>query len=78
MKKASLTAVLTWVRAQVSSRGRGFRVVRRGYASNVKIIIRLDGIVREVGCLTATWIRTKSVRLLRPMDELLSFSSGVE
>ena len=74
-KKASLTAVLTWVKAQSDSRGRGDRVVRIGYARSVKIMIKLDAIISEVGCIATTWICTKSFWFLRPTDELLSFRS---
>lgn len=74
-KKASLTAVLTWERAQWGSWGRGERVVSRGYPSNVKIMIKLDVIISEVGCIAATWICTKNLWFLRPTDELLSYRS---
>lgn len=39
------------------------------------MITRLDVIIREVVCIAATWICTKSFWFLRPMDELLSFRS---
>lgn len=76
--KASFTAVLTWERAQLGSRGHGLSVVKTGYVSNVKIIIKLEVIIREVGCIAATWICTKSFWFLRPTDELLSFRSTGE
>lgn len=38
-------------------------------------MIRLVVIIREVGCIAATWICTKSFWFLRPADELLSFRS---
>ena len=41
----------------------------------MKIRIRLEVIMREVGCIAATWICTKSLWFLRPTDELLSFRS---
>lgn len=75
-KNASLTAVLTCVRAQSGAWGRGERVVNTGYASSEKIMIRLVVIIREVGCIAATWICTKSFWFLRPADELLSFRSS--
>lgn len=40
------------------------------------MIIKLEVIAREVGCIAATWICTKSFWFLRPMDKLLSFRSG--
>ncbi len=75
-KKASLTAVLTWVSAQFGSWGCGERVVSTGYARSVKIMIRLEVIISDVVCIAATWICTKSFWFLRPTDELLSFRSG--
>ncbi len=75
-KKASFTAVLTWVSAQFGSWGCGERVVSTGYARSVKIMIRLEVIIRDVVCIAATWICTKSFWFLRPTDELLSFRSG--
>lgn len=75
-RKASLTAVLTWERAQLCSCGAGLSVVSTGYANSVKIISKLDVIIREVGCIATTWICTKSFWFLRPTDELLSFRSG--
>lgn len=74
-KKASFTAVFTWVRAQSLSKGLGEKEVRTGYASRRKIIIRLDVIIIGVWCIAATWICTKSFWFLRPTDELLSFRS---
>lgn len=53
----------------------GERVVKRGYERSPKIMIRLDVIMIEVGCIAATWICTKSFWFLRPTDELLSFRS---
>ena len=47
----------------------------RGYPSNVKIMIKLDVIISEVGCIAATWICTKNLWFLRPTDELLSYRS---
>lgn len=75
-KKANFTAVLTSMRAQPGDNGRAISVVRTGYASSKKIIIKLEVMVREVVCIAATWICTKSFWFLRPMDELLSFRSG--
>lgn len=75
-KKASLTAVLTWVSAQLGSWGCGERVVSTGYARSVKIMTRLEVIISDVVCIAATWICTKSFWFLRPTDELLSFRSG--
>lgn len=76
VKKASFTAVFTWERAQVGSGGRGARVVSTGNVRRKKIVIKLDVITSEVGCIAATWICTKSFWFLRPTDELLSFRSG--
>lgn len=75
-KKANLTAVLTCTRAQLGVKGRAVRVVRTGYASSKKMVIKLEVIIREVVCIAATWICTKSFWFLRPTDELLSFRSG--
>lgn len=47
-----------------------------GYARTAKIIIKLDVIASEAGCIATTWICTKSFWFLRPTDELLSFRSG--
>lgn len=77
-KKASLTAVFTCSRAQSSICGLGFKVVNTGYARRAKIIMRLEVIIMEVGCIAATWICTKSFWFLRPTDELLSFRSFCE
>lgn len=74
-RNASFTAVLTCVRAQSGDCGRGERVVSTGYTSREKIMTRLVDIIREVGCIAATWICTKSLWFLRPVDELLSFRS---
>ena len=38
-------------------------------------MIKLVVIIREVVCIAATWICTKSFWFLRPADELLSFRS---
>lgn len=75
IKKAILMAVFTCVRAHFWSEGVGERVVSSGYDSHTKIMIRLDVIMIEVGCIAATWICTKSFWFLRPTDELLSFRS---
>ena len=64
------------MRAQSWLWGLGERVVRTGYARSEKIIIRLEVIMSEVGCIAATWICTKSFWFLRPTDELLSFRSA--
>ena len=74
-KNASFTAVLTCVRAQSGVGGLGERVVRMGNASRKKVTTRLVVIIREVGCIAATWSCTKSFWFLRPVDELLSFRS---
>lgn len=74
-KNASFTAVLTSVRAQFECRGSGDSVVRTGYERRVKMMIKLEAIVREVEVIAATWICTKSFWFLRPTDELLSFRS---
>ena len=74
-KNAIFTAVFTLVTAQRGSRGAGVRVVRMGYVSSAKIMIRLDVIIVGMGSIAATWICTKSFWFLRPMDELLSFRS---
>lgn len=75
-KKASFTAVFTWINAQFDGWGWGVSVVRTGYARSVKIMIKLEVIISDVGCIAATWICTKSFWFLRPTDELLSFRSG--
>lgn len=75
-KKASLTAFLTWDRAQFVLRGLGCMVDSTGYARIAKMMSRLDVIASEVGCIATTWICTKSFWFLRPTDELLSFSSS--
>lgn len=77
-RKASLTAVLTCEIAQSGPRGFGFSVVRIGSVSNEKIIIKLEVIIKAVGCIATTWICTKSFWFLRPTDELLSFRSRGE
>ena len=74
-KKASLTAVFTWCRAQVGGFGWGEKVVSAGYKRRRKIRVRQDDIIRGVGCIAATWSCTKSFWFLRPTDELLSFRS---
>lgn len=53
----------------------GVRVEIRGRVSKIKMIKRLEDINKEVECIAAAWICTKSFWFLRPMDELLSFSS---
>lgn len=50
--------------------------MKTGNVSSEKITIRLVVIIKEVGCIAATWICTKSFWFLRPADELLSFRSG--
>lgn len=75
MKKASLTAVLTWDRAQVDGRGWGLRVVKIGAHRRRKMMIKLEVIIVEAACIATTWICTKSFWFLRPTDELLSFRS---
>lgn len=74
-KKANLTAVLTCSKAQSFACGLGVRVVSTGNVRRAKIIIKLEVIIMEVGCIAATWICTKSFWFLRPTDELLSFRS---
>lgn len=74
-KKAIFTAVLTLRSAQLLSWGFGVSVVRTGYKRRRKIIIKLDAIISEEGCIASTWICTKSFWFLRPTDELLSFRS---
>lgn len=78
IKKAILTAVLTCSRAQLLACGLGFSVVSTGNVRRAKIIIKLEVIMIEVGCIAATWICTKSFWFLRPTDELLSFRSSDE
>ena len=75
IKNASFTAVLTCTTAQVGVCELGERVVRTGYKSNRKMVIRLVDITREVGGIASTWICTKSFWCLRPADRLLSFTS---
>lgn len=74
-KKASFTAVLTLTSAQSSFWGLGLNVVKTGYERIRKIVIKLEAIISEEGCIAFTWICTKSFWFLRPTDELLSFES---
>lgn len=75
-KKASFTAVLTCVRAQSEGRGLGLRVVRTGLMRRVKMMIRLDVIMSEVGCIAATWSCTKGIWFLRPTDDYYPLGAG--
>lgn len=47
-----------------------------GYVKSKKIMIKLDVIIREVGCIVVIWICIKSFWFLRLTDELLFFRSG--
>lgn len=74
-RNANLTAVLTCSTAQPGPRGLGARVVSTGKSSREKIIIRLVAIANEGENIAATWICTKSLWFLRPVDKLLSYRS---
>lgn len=78
IKNALLTAVFTWVRAQSGFLGVGFRVRIRGYTRRPRVSMREDERIRGVMYIATTWICTKSFWFLRPVDELLSFSSSSE
>ena len=73
--KASLIAVLTCFSAQFGLWGFAERVESKGWASSRKVVIRVEAIIRGVGCIAFTWSCAKSLWFLRPTDELLSFKS---
>ena len=76
MKKASFTAALAFLRGQSAERDGKMKSVSRGAVRTKKMVIMLDAIMRGVEVIIATtWSCTKSFWFLRPMDELLSFSS---
>ena len=76
-RKANFTEVFTCVRAQSEGRGSGDRVERIGYVRRKKMKIKHDVVITDVGSIATTWICTKSFWFLRPMDELLSYSSAM-
>lgn len=76
IKKASCTAALAFFRGQSAGREGKIKSVSRGAIRTRKTVIMLDATRRGVEVIIATtWSCTKSFWFLRPMDELLSFSS---
>lgn len=63
-----LTEFLTQVEDQLEGCGFVVIVEIKGMIRKVKIIRRLEDIIKEVECITTAWICTKSFWFLRPMD----------
>ena len=77
-RKAIITAVFTWVRAQVFFKGVGFMAHNNGNRSSMSVVIKEEENIYVKGVIAATWSCTKSFWFLKPADDCYPLGASSE